>query len=103
HIISDVEAVASRLVILQAGQVVSDTTPEKLLAATVGKVWSVTVDQATAMQLQAAYQVSTMVNQMSGVTLRLVSATRPHEAAIIVDPSLEDAYLLVMGQHLVLV
>jgi len=103
HIISDVEAVASRLVILQAGQVVSDTTPEKLLAATVGKVWSVTVDQATAMQLQATYQVSTMVNQMSGVTLRLVSATRPHEAAIIVDPSLEDAYLLVMGQHLVLV
>ncbi len=103
HIISDVEAVASRLVILEAGQVLSDTTPEKLLAATVGKVWSVTVDQATALQLQATHQVSTMVNQMSGVTLRLVSATRPHEAAIIVDPSLEDAYLLVVGQHTVLV
>ena len=101
HIISDVEAVASRLLILQAGRVLTDTTPEALLAATVGKVWSVTVDQATAMQLQATAQVSTMVNQMHGVTLRLISATRPHEAAAVVDPSLEDAYLLATGQQAV--
>jgi len=94
HIISDVEAVASRLVILQEGRVLSDTTPEALLAHTAGSVWSVTVDQATAMQLQARSQVSTMVNQMNGITLRLVSSTRPHEAAVVVDPNLEEAYLL---------
>ena len=69
HIISDVEAVANRLVILQAGRVLADTTPEALLATTVGKVWSVTTDQATAMRLQTTYQVSTMVNQLGGVTL----------------------------------
>ena len=101
HIISDVEAVASRLVILQEGQMLADTTPEALLASASGKVWSVTTDQATAMQLQATYQVSTMVNQVSGVMLRLISLTRPHEAAIVVDPSLEDAYLLATGQHAV--
>ena len=64
-----------------------------------GKVWSVTVDQATAMRLQTAYQVSTMVNQLGGITLRLVSATRPIDAAVAVDPSLEEAYLLVTGKH----
>src|SRR5437763_5560149 len=37
HIISDVEAVASRLIILQEGRVLSDTTPEALLAHTNGK------------------------------------------------------------------
>ncbi len=84
HIISDVEAVANRLVILQAGQVLADAT---------GKVWSVTTDQATAMRLQATYQVSTMVNQMQGVVLRIISATCPHEAALAVEPSLEEAYL----------
>jgi ABC-2 type transport system ATP-binding protein len=99
HIISDVEAVASRLVILQKGQVLTDTTPEALLARTVGSVWSVTVDQTTAQRLQAAYPVSTMVNQVGGVTLRLISATRPHEAAVVVDPNLEDAYLLATGQQ----
>ena len=97
HIISDVEAVASRLVILQEGSVLADTTPEALLASSVGKVWSVTTDQATAVRLQTMYPVSTMVNQMNGITLRLISATRPHEAAVVVDPSLEEAYLLATG------
>ena len=97
HIISDVEAVASRLVIMQQGRVLADTTPEELLAKTRGAVWSVTVDQATALQLQANSQVSTMVTQMSGITLRLVSATRPHEKAVVVDPNLEEAYLLATG------
>jgi ABC-2 type transport system ATP-binding protein len=101
HIISDVEAVASRLVILQEGHVLADTTPEALLATAAGSVWSVTVDQATAMQLQASSQVSTMVNQMHGVTLRIVSPTRPHEAAIVVDPSLEEAYLRAVGRQAV--
>jgi len=99
HIISDVEAVASRLLILQEGRVLTDTTPEALLANTAGKVWSVTTDQATALQLQESYQVSTMVNQMNGITLRLISATRPHEAAVVIDPSLEDAYLLATGRQ----
>ena len=99
HIIGDVEAVANRLVILREGRVLDDTTPEALLARTAGSVWSVTVDQATALQLQASYQVSTMINQMSGLTLRIVSTTRPHETAVVVDPSLEEAYLLATNRQ----
>jgi ABC-2 type transport system ATP-binding protein len=59
----------------------------------------VTVDQATALQLQASYQVSTMINQMNGLTLRIVSTTRPHETAVVVDPSLEEAYLLATNRQ----
>jgi ABC-type multidrug transport system ATPase subunit len=101
HIISDVEAVANRLVILQEGRVLADTTPQVLLQSSAGKVWSVTTDQVTALQLQASFQVSTMVNQMNGITLRLISATRPHESAVVVDPTLEEAYLLATGQQAV--
>jgi ABC-type multidrug transport system ATPase subunit len=101
HIISDVEAAASRLLLLQEGRVLADTTPSALLARAAGSVWSVTVDQAAALQLQTTYQVSAMVNQMSGVMLRIVSATRPHEAAIVVDPNLEEAYLLATGRQAV--
>jgi hypothetical protein len=39
-----------------------------------------------------------MVNQLGGVTLRMISATCPHEEAVVVDPTLEEAYLLVTGQ-----
>jgi hypothetical protein len=52
------------------GQVLADTTPEKPLANTEDSVWSVTIDQTPAMQLQATYHVSTTVNQVGGVTLR---------------------------------
>lgn len=99
HIISDVEAVASRLLIVREGRVLADTTPETLLARSAGQVWSVTTDHPAAMQLQASYQVSTMVSQMNGITLRLISPTRPHEAAVVVDPSLEEAYLLVTSKQ----
>ncbi|BCL79158.1 ABC transporter ATP-binding protein [Ktedonobacteria bacterium brp13] len=99
HIISDVEAAASRLLLLQEGRVLTDATPSALLARAAGSVWSVTVDQATALQLQTTYQVSAMVNQMSGVTLRIVSAIRPHGAAILVDPTLEEAYLMATGRQ----
>jgi ABC-type multidrug transport system ATPase subunit len=101
HIISDVEAVGNRLVILQEGRVLADTTPQALLERSAGKVWSVTTDQVTALRLQASYQVSTMVNQMSGITLRLISAARPHESAVVTDPTLEEAYLFATGQQAV--
>ncbi len=99
HIIRDVEAVANRLMILQEGRVLADTTPDILMARTAGNVWSVTTHQATALQLQTIHQVSTMVNQMNGIMLRFVSATRPHEAAVVIDPSLEEAYLLATGKQ----
>lgn len=99
HIISDVEAVASRLVILQEGQVLADTTPAALLASARGSVWSVATDQATAMELQANHQVSTMVNQLDGIALRIVSSTPPQAGAVTVDPSLEEAYLMATGRQ----
>ena len=58
-----------------------------------------TIDQATAIQLQATYQISTMASQAQGITLRIVNQNRLHEAAAVVDPTLEDAYLLATGQN----
>jgi ABC-type multidrug transport system ATPase subunit len=99
HIVADVEAVATRLVILREGHVLADTTPEELLARTVGKVWTVELDQPSAARLQASYQVSAMLNRPSGVQLRIVSEVQPHPSAVLVEPSLEDAYLLLTSRQ----
>ena len=101
HIVADVEAVATRLVILREGRLLADTTPDALLAGTVGKVWSVMVDHATAERLEATHRVSAMVNLPSGVLLRVVSETRPHDDAVPAEPNLEDAYLLATGAQAV--
>ena len=97
HIISDVEAAASRLLLLREGKLLADTTPEDLLSNAVGKVWSVTTDTATALDIQARYQVSGMVSQRAGVNLRILSVTQPLEIAELIEPTLEDAYLVASG------
>ncbi len=97
HIIGDVEAVASRLVLLNKGQVVADARPADLLAKAAGQVWTVTTDPPTALRLQGEHQVSALVQQPHGVTLRIVSPERPHETATLIEPTLEDAYLLAVG------
>jgi ABC-type multidrug transport system ATPase subunit len=97
HIVADVEAVATRLVILRDGRLLADTTPDALLARAVGKVWTVTVDPATAQRMQASERISAMVSRPNGVLLRVVGETRPHPAAAPAEPTLEDAYLLEAG------
>ena len=99
HIIGDVEAVANRLVVLDRGHIIADTTPSELLKRAAGQIWSLTVDAATALQLQQSVPVSAMVQQSSGVTLRLISPTAPHQNAVVVEPNLEDAYLVAIGKE----
>lgn len=101
HIIGDVEAVANRLVVLNQGQVIVDTTPDELLVRAAGHVWSVTVDAETAVQLQAYVPISAMLQQPAGVTLRLISPVLPYEGAVVVEPTLEEAYLLTVGAEFV--
>ena len=98
HIIADVEAVATRLLILREGRLLADTTPDTLLARARGKVWTAEVDLPTAERLQAAHQVSALISRPPQVQLRIVSESRPHDAAAPAEPNLEDAYLWVVGE-----
>jgi len=97
HIVSDVEAVAGRLVVMRAGAVLADTSPDALLASAASSVWALSVDPATATRLQATEVVSGMVADGPRVTVRVVSRTPPHGARP-VEPTLEDAYLLTVGR-----
>ena len=97
HIVSDVEAVAGRLVILRDGEVLADTTPEALIAQAAGSVWSVTTDLDTASQLERRYAVSSLIASGEKMNLRLISSTPPLPGAQESEPTLEDAYLLAIG------
>lgn len=96
HIISDVEAVANRLVILQVGRLLADTSSDALLEAARGQVWSVVTDPATALQLQNRFLVSSLVSQANHTQLKIISSHCPYEGAFLTEPSLEDAYLLIV-------
>jgi ABC-type multidrug transport system ATPase subunit len=97
HIVSDVEAVAARLVLLRDGRILADSTPDALIAAARGSVWEIATDAATATRLQASWSISGLVSAGNRVVVRIVSRSKPVESAQPVEPNLEDAYLLTIG------
>ena len=99
HIVSDVEAVATRIAILVHGQLIANDVPEALLALVSGKVWEVVVTSAELPALRRKHLVSSTAHRSDGVHARVVADTAPENAARPLDPSLEDAYLFALGQQ----
>jgi ABC-type multidrug transport system ATPase subunit len=97
HIVSDVEATATRIALINKGKLLCESAPEDLLRELEGKVWewSVSSDDLTA--LKQKYIVSGTIRRSDGVQVRAVSATPPASQARSVDPNLEDAYLYFIG------
>lgn len=93
HIVSDVEAVATQIAILAHGQLLAHDAPEALLASISGQVWEVVIPSAELPSLQRNHLVSSTAHRSDGVHARVVSRTAPSPSAILVDPTLEDAYL----------
>ncbi|MBE2201318.1 MAG: ABC transporter ATP-binding protein [Anaerolinea sp.] len=93
HIVSDVEATATHIALINQGQLLMHTSPEALLKSVEGKVWGWTVPSDMLSQVRQQYIVSSTIRRSDGVHLRLVADSPPTAVAQNVSPSLEDAYL----------
>ncbi len=93
HIVSDVEAVATDIAILDRGRLVAHASPEALLAGAAGRAWEWTVPSAELPELRARHRVTSAVRREDGVHVRLVAEQCPGPGARAVPPTLEDAYL----------
>ena len=96
HIVSDVEATAQRIAVLDDGHLRADGPPEELLAAVEGRVWEAVVAADRLPDLRSRYPVASAAHRADGAHVRLVADGPPTENARQVDPSLEDAYLGLM-------
>lgn len=93
HVVSDVEAIASDLILIAAGALVAQAPPDELQRRSAGKVWEWTVPVADLAGLRQRYVVGSAVRSADGVRVRVVAAERPAVAAAAVPASLEEAYL----------
>jgi ABC-type multidrug transport system ATPase subunit len=94
HIVSDVEAVASRIAVMRSGRLVADASPEDLLSRAAGRVFSAVVPSSELTRAQSAVHVSSLVRRADGVHVRFVGDAAALPGSRPVEPSLEDAYLL---------
>lgn len=97
HIVSDVEATATHIVLVNKGQLLCESAPEDLLRELEGKVWEWTVSSDDLPVLKQKHIVSGTIRKSDGVQVRVVSTTQPEAPAISVSPNLEDAYLYFIG------
>lgn len=93
HIVSDVEYIADKIMIMKDGQIMQIGDEAQILKQAEGCVWSCTVSEHEADALGRRYVISNLRNQGDQVQLRIVSTDKPVENAAPVEVTLEDAYL----------
>ncbi len=99
HIVSDIEAVATSIAILEQGHLLAHGAPEELLASVTGKVWEVLVTSASLPALRQHHLISSTAHRSDGVHARVVAEAAPQNTLRALDPSLEDAYLAALAGH----
>lgn len=92
HIVSDVDSLASRVLVMNRGQLVREGTPNELLESLRGQVWTIRLSEreASAVPRQMGQR---LVRSQSHIELRVISARKPSDDAEPATPNLEDLYL----------
>lgn len=94
HIISDIEAVADHLLVLNNGHLEYDGSASELIKQADGHVWQMKLPLDThPADLEKIGKVSSLVQSTHGLIVRIISANQPNLNAQLVMPHLEDAYL----------
>ena len=97
HIVSDVEFIASRILVMREGSFVMDDTPDELVKEAQGKVWECHVDASRVQAISAEATVANVryATEDGRAVMRIVADEAPMEGAVAVEPTLEDLYLYV--------
>lgn len=97
HIVSDVEATATHIALVNQGRLLRESAPEELLQELEGKVWEWTVKSDDLPALKQKHILSGTIRRSDGVQVRVVHDGKPEADAQNVSPNLEDAYLFFIG------
>ncbi len=99
HIVSDVEATATEIVIIHKGRKLLHAAPEKILQSLDGQVWQWVVPSEALVALKQKHIISGTVRRQDGIQVRVVSETAPSADAQPIAPSLEDVYLQLVSRN----
>lgn len=93
HIVTDVEAVATHIAVMNHGRLIASAAPEQLLQSAAGSVWEAVVPSEEFESIRQRHKTSRAVRRPDGVHVRIVSHDAPVPGAVTVEPDLEEAYI----------
>ena len=98
HIVSDIEYIASEILLMKDGRITLSGTAEEVIASMPERVWLFPVPREQVDRYLAAYRVSNLKTTPAGATLRVLSAECPAIGAVETAATLEDVFLHYFGE-----
>ena len=99
HVVSDIECIADKVILLKEGQIIEAGSPVQLIDKVYGKVGEINCQLDEVDELQKKYRVGNIRQRRNGLALRIVGDTLPELAdACSNDIDLEDVYLYYFGE-----
>lgn len=93
HIVSDIEAIAERVLLMKSGKLLLQGTVSELVSKVEGKVWEVSIEAKEIRLWESKYNVVNLRHENERVVLRIIADSKPAEHAVLCKASLEDLYL----------
>ena len=93
HIVSDIEYIADRILIMKNGELIQEGTEAELTEKVKGHVWKCIVSEKEDECLGQRFVVSNMRSNGENIELRVISEKQPMREAELLEGTLEDAYL----------
>ena len=94
HVVSDIECIADKVLLLKDGEIIATGTPSQLIENMQGKVGEVVCTLSDVADLQGKYLIGNIWQRKNGMVLRLVGDELPEEAVRVDnDIDLEVVYL----------
>lgn len=99
HIVSDIEAIANKLIVIKKGEVLETGSIEHLIEKVKGKVWEATVEQEMFRKLRVERTVIHLKQVDGKVRARFVGEEYPNIESFGMEPTLEDYYMFSGGSE----
>jgi len=98
HIVSDVEFIANKIMLMKEGKLLYTGTSDELIASMNEFVWQCMVPKHKVNDYLKKYLVDNVKTISDGAELRILSKTPPTKNAVMEKATLEDAFLLYFGE-----
>ena len=96
HIVSDAEAAATEVAVINHGHLLKFAVPEAFLQAMEGKLWQWVIPSVELNSVRQQQLVCSTVKRADGVHVRVVADSAPSSTAVNAVPMLEDSYLYLL-------
>ncbi|MES1265141.1 MAG: ATP-binding cassette domain-containing protein, partial [Variovorax sp.] len=97
HIVSDVSDLCPNLAIMNKGRVLVTGTPQQLVAALAGRVWSTSVPRDQVARLREQHAVISTRLYTGKTQIHVIAAGQPGAGFEPIEATLEDAYFAAIG------